>query len=153
MAEVEQSLPVEVPSLLIPMSGRPWLVPNIMVAEIIPLRQPDKVGEGPDWLVGKLAWRDEVIPLISYERLNDTGSAQIGSDARIAVLNNLTGKVKFYAILIQGIPRQSKINNDDLIEDPAECGPVDAINIQIGGELAVMPDLDAIEKAISELEL
>ena len=29
------ALPDEVPSLMIPMHGRPWLVPNIIVAEII----------------------------------------------------------------------------------------------------------------------
>lgn len=30
------SLPSDISSLLIPMQGRPWLIPNIVVAEIIP---------------------------------------------------------------------------------------------------------------------
>ena len=41
------SLPSDISSLLIPMQGRPWLVPNIVVAEVVPLRQPDRPGHGP----------------------------------------------------------------------------------------------------------
>ena len=43
------SLPSDISSLLIPMQGRPWLIPNIVVAEIIPLRQPDRPGRNGCW--------------------------------------------------------------------------------------------------------
>ena len=145
-------LPEEVPSLLIPMHGRPWLVPNIMVAEIIPLRQPDRPGGGPEWLLGILNWRDEDVPLISFERLNESGKVTIGPNARIAVVNNLGGKLKFYAVLIQGIPRLAKITNEDLVEEPVNTGPAESMCVQMGGELAVIPDLDAIERAIEGVQ-
>ena len=145
-------LPEEVPTLLIPMHGRPWLVPNIMVAEIIPLRQPDRPGGGPEWLLGILNWRDEDVPLISFERLNESGKVTIGPNARIAVVNNLGGKLKFYAVLIQGIPRLAKITNEDLVEEPVNTGPAESMCVQMGGELAVIPDLDAIERAIEGVQ-
>ncbi|MCK5875338.1 MAG: chemotaxis protein CheW [Alcanivoracaceae bacterium] len=144
-------LPNDIPGLLIPMQGRPWLLPNIVVAEIIPLRQPERPGHGPEWLLGWINWRDEEIPLLSFEKLNDSGQVSIGQDARIAVINTVTGKLKFYAIIIQGIPRQSRVGNDDIVEEPVQSGPAEAMYVQMGGDLAVIPDLDAIERAIAGL--
>lgn len=144
-------LPKDIPGLLIPMQGRPWLLPNIVVAEIIPLRQPERPGHGPEWLLGWINWRDEEIPLLSFEKLNDSGQVSIGQDARIAVINTITGKIKFYGIIIQGIPRQSRVGNDDIVEEPVQSGPAEAMYVQMGGDLAVIPDLDAIERAIAGL--
>lgn len=145
-------LPKDIPSLLVPMHGRPWLVPNIAVAEIIPLRQPDRPGHGPEWLLGWLTWRDETVPLLSFERLNDSGSVSIGQDARIAVINTVSGKTRFYAVVIQGIPRQARVGRDDLVEEPVESGPAESMYVQLGGDLAVIPDLDAIERAVQGLQ-
>jgi|SRR5690554_69832 len=144
-------LPNDIPGLLIPMHGRPWLVPNIVVAEIVPLRQPDRPAQGPEWLLGWIDWRDESIPLLSFEKLNDSSQVTIGPDARIAVINTVTGKLKFYAVIIQGIPRQSRIGKEDLVEEPVESGPAEAMYVQMGGDLAVIPDLDAIEQALAGL--
>ena len=141
------SLPSDISSLLIPMQGRPWLVPNIVVAEIIPLRQPDRPGHGPEWLLGWLSWRDQNIPLLSFEKLNESGQITIGQDARIAVLNTVAGKSTFYAVIVQGIPRMMKVAKDE----PVDTGPAEAMYIQVGGDLAVIPDLDAIEGAVAGL--
>ncbi|MZR63154.1 chemotaxis protein CheW [Alcanivorax sp. DP30] len=146
------SLPTEISSLLIPMQGRPWLVPNIVVAEVIPLRQPDRPGHGPEWLLGWLSWRDQSIPLVSFERLNESGQITIGQDARIAVLNTVAGKRPFYAVIVQGIPRLIKVGKDDPVEEPVETGAAESMYIQVAGDLAVIPDLDAIEGAVSGLQ-
>lgn len=145
-------LPEDIASLLVPMHGRPWLVPNIAVAEIVPLRQPDRPGHGPEWLLGWISWRDEDIPLISFEKLNDSGQVVIGNDARIAVINTVSGNTRFYAMVIQGIPRQARIVADDLVEEPVETGPAESMYVQLGGDLAVIPDLDAIERAVKGLD-
>ncbi|MDX1802601.1 MAG: chemotaxis protein CheW [Alcanivorax sp.] len=144
-------LPSDIASLLIPMQGRPWLVPNIVVAEVIPLRQPDRPGHGPEWLLGWLNWRDQSLPLVSFERLNESGQVTIGRDARIAVLNTVTGQMPFYAVIVQGIPRLLKVNKDDPVEEPVDTGPAEAMYIQVGGDLAVIPDLDAMETAVNGL--
>lgn len=144
-------LPNDIASLLIPMQGRPWLLPNIAVAEVIPLRQPDRPGHGSEWLLGWINWRDQDIPLLSFERLNESGQVTIGAEARIAVLNSVTGNVGFYAVVVQGIPRQLKVNRQDLVEEPVDTGPAEAMYIQLGGDLAVIPDLDAMEQAVSGL--
>jgi len=141
-------LPDDIAGLLIPMHGRPWLLPNIAIAEIIPLRQPDRPGHGAEWLLGWLNWRDEDVPLISFEKLNDSGQVVVGPDARIAVINNVSGTLRFYAVVIQGIPRQARVGKDDLVEEPVETGPAESMYVQLGGDLAVIPDLDAVERAL-----
>ena len=78
----EAQIPESLPSLLIPMNGRPWLIPNIVVAEVIPLRQPDRPGHGPEWLLGWINWREQDLPLISYEKLNESGQVAIGPDGQ-----------------------------------------------------------------------
>lgn len=148
----DDQLPGEVASLLVPMQGRPWLIPNILVAEVVPLRQPERTGQGPEWLLGWLSWRDLEVPLISFERLNDAGQPYIGGEARIAVLNTITGRTRFYAVIIQGIPRMVKVGGNDLVEEPVDTGPAEAMSVQVGGDLAVMPDLDAIERAVVGLD-
>ncbi|WP_245932516.1 chemotaxis protein CheW [Isoalcanivorax indicus] len=145
-------LPNDIASLLIPMQGRPWLLPNIAVAEVIPLRQPDRPGHGSEWLLGWINWRDQDVPLLSFERLNESGQVTIGAEARIAVLNSVTGKVGFYAVVVQGIPRQLKVSRQDLVEEPVDTGPAEAMYIQLGGDLAVIPDLDAMEQAVGGLQ-
>lgn len=150
MAEEEQ--PEQVTSLLVPMQGRPWLIPNILVAEVIGLRHPDRSGtSGPNWLLGWLNWRELEIPLISFEAMNEAGQPQIGQEARIVILNTITGKNRFYAMVIQGIPRTVKVEDDDLVEEPVDTGPVEDKSVQVGGDLAVLPDLDAIEQRVAEL--
>ena len=132
--------------------GRPWWAPNIAIGELIPSRQPDRPGHGRDGLLGWISWREEDIPLISFEKLNDSGQVVIGNDARIAVINTVSGDTRFYAMIIQGIPRQSRIVKDDLVEEPVETGPAESMYVQLGGDLAVIPDLDAIERAIQGLD-
>jgi chemosensory pili system protein ChpC len=144
-------LPHDISSLLIPMQGRPWLLPNIAVAEIIPLRQPDRPGRGAEWMLGWLSWRDNDVPLVSFERLNESGQVSIGPQARIAIINTNAGHPPFYAVIVQGIPRQAKVGRDELVEEPVQTGPAEAMCVQLGGELAVIPDLDAIEKAVGGL--
>lgn len=148
----EEETPEQVTSLLVPMQGRPWLIPNILVAEVIGLRHPDRSAtSGPGWLLGWINWRDVEVPLISFEAMNEAGQPQIGQEARIVVLNTITGKNRFYAMVIQGIPRTVKVEDDDLVEEPVDAGPVEDRSVQVGGDLAVMPDLDAIEEQLAGL--
>ncbi|MBF1803290.1 chemotaxis protein CheW [Alloalcanivorax profundimaris] len=147
----DAQIPDDIPSLLIPMKGRPWLIPNIVVAEVIPLRQPDRPGHGPEWLLGWLNWREQELPLVSFEKLNESGQVAIGAEARIAVINTVAGHARFYAVVVQGIPRLLRVDKGDPVEEPGDTGPAESMYVQVGGDLAVIPDLDAVERAVAGL--
>ena len=118
---------------------------------MIPLRQPDRPGHGPEWLLGWINWREQDLPLISYEKLNESGQVAIGPDARIAVINTVSGVSRFYAVVVQGIPRLLRVDKGDPVEEPGDTGPAEAMYVQVGGDLAVIPDLDAVEGAVAGL--
>ena len=68
------------------------------------------------------------------------------------MLNTVTSQVPFYAVIVQGIPRLLKVSKDDPVEEPMDTGPAETMYIQVGGDLAVIPDLDAIEGAVAGLQ-
>ena len=59
--------PEQIASLLIPMIGKPLLVPNVAVAEIVGWEQPEKAEGSPDWLLGEVEWRGVTLPVVSLE--------------------------------------------------------------------------------------
>lgn len=142
--------PNEVLSVVIPMKAHSWLLPSALVAEVLPLRQPERPGQGADWLLGWLTWRGEPVPLISFERFNLSGQVAIGQDAKIIVLNTVNEESRFYAVIIQGNPKQIMVSMTDLQDQPnATVGRGEAALVQFEDELMIIPNLDAIEKELA----
>ena len=67
-AEVIDDLRVK--CLLLPLQIGPMLVPNSVIAEIVPAQRhhPETAIEQP-WVLGTVEWRSMVLPLLSLERL------------------------------------------------------------------------------------
>ncbi len=141
--------PSEILSVLIPMKARPWLIPSALVAEVLPLRQPERPGQGVDWLLGWLTWRGVPTPLISFERFNESGQVAIGQDAKILVLNTVNEDSRFYAVIIQGDPKRKVVAEHDIQEQPdSTLGRGERALVQFEDELVIIPNLDAMEKEL-----
>ena len=97
--------PDSLTGLLLPLSDRTLLLPNVAVAELIAYRNPQVAAGVPQWYLGQVAWRDLRLPLLSFEAAS-SGEQQpvLGSSARVVVINALGGRphVKFLALLVQG---------------------------------------------------
>jgi chemosensory pili system protein ChpC len=90
--------------LLIPLSDRHLLLPNVAVAELIDYQDSVADPAAPQWYLGPINWRNRSLPLLSFEAA--CGSrARVGGRARIVVLNALGGRpdLKFIALLTQGM--------------------------------------------------
>lgn len=139
--------------LLVPLADRTLLLPNVAVAELIPYRAP-QVSEGvPSWFLGQIAWRDLRLPLLSFEAASG-GQAQAGSGARVAVINALGGraKVKFIALLVQGIPRSFKVGADLPAVDVA-LAPLELGAARVGEDVVRIPDLIGLEQLLEDAGL
>ena len=105
--------PDSLTGLLLPLSDRTLLLPNVAVAELIAYRNPQVAAGVPQWYLGQVAWRDLRLPLLSFEAAS-SGEQQpvLGSSARVVVINALGGRphVKFLALLVQGIPRSVRLD-------------------------------------------
>jgi len=143
----------DVASLLIPTLSRPILLPNVTVAEIVPYQEPAPNAETPDWHLGDIVWRETSIPLLSIETLNGIESTERESGARIAIMNTVSDQAKraFYAVVVQGIPRLIRVFAEEIAAEDEPSEAMDAMYVQVNGERAVIPDLDAIEQQAGTL--
>jgi len=139
----------EVASLLIPLQGQSILLPNVTVAEIIPVSQVQPVENAPAWYLGNFQWRELTVPLLSLEVLNGESVPQIHNRARFAVLNTtgLHGDLAFIALLTQGLPRLARVSEDEISErEDAENRAYDLMHVSWAGEYTLIPDITAIEQ-------
>ncbi len=139
----------EVASLLVPLQGRMLLVPNVTVAEIVPVSQVTPIQGAPDWYLGNCVWREQTIPLLSFEVLNGEMKPNVGSRSRFAVLNTtgLNESLGFIAIVTQGIPRLARVNEEEITErEDADNKPYELMHVSWAGEEAVIPNVAAMEQ-------
>ncbi|QLC72791.1 chemotaxis protein CheW [Pseudomonas sp. LPB0260] len=140
-------------ALQVPLADRTLLLPNVALAELIPYRAPQVSAGMPAWFLGQIAWRDLRLPLLSFEAASD-GQVQVGSSCRVAVINALGGrpKVKFLALLVQGIPRSIKVDGELARADEA-LAPLELDAVAWGEDTLKIPDLIALEQKLADAGL
>lgn len=141
----------EIASLLIPLQGCQLLLPNVSVAEIVPIAQVRSGEDAPAWYLGSCMWREQRVPLISYEVLNGDAKPAMQSRARLAVLNStgISEELPFLALVTQGLPRLARVNEEEIAaHDVEELKPFEAMQVSWAGEEAVIPDIARMEQAI-----
>ncbi|WP_297527280.1 chemotaxis protein CheW [Thiohalobacter sp.] len=142
----------KVRSLMVPLAGSTLLVPNVAVAEVVGYSEPAPVSDAPDWVLGVMDWRGHRIPLISFEALRGEPVPALSAQARIAVLNTVTGdrRVPFYALVTAGIPRLLRVGADDVQSAGAlEPATGELARVQVNGMPAVIPDLKRLEGLVT----
>lgn len=137
--------------MLAPVAGRQLLLPSTTVAEVI---MPTDILPAPagaaDWHQGYVVWRDMQVPVVAFEGMNGENTPR--EYQRIAILSGISGSsaLPFYGVIVQGVPRTAKVKIAQLEDlDGAPTGPVEFLQVRYAGELAVIPDLDAIEARLS----
>jgi len=140
----------EVASLLIPIQGRLLLAPNVTVAEIVPVSQVIPVEDAPAWYLGNCSWREQTIPLLSFEVMNGEDKPGVASRSRFAVLNTtgVNESLPFIAILTQGLPRLARVTEEEITErEDTDNKPFELMHVSWAGEEAVIPHVEAMERA------
>lgn len=147
------AIPASLTALLVPLTDRNLLLPNVALAELIPYRNVQTTAGMPGWFLGQVNWRDLKLPLLSFEAASD-GAAQIGDSPRVAVINALGGRpaVKFIALLVQGIPRSIKVASD-LPRALVDLAPLELEAVSFGEEVAKIPDLIGLEQKLADAGL
>lgn len=140
----------EVASLLIPIQGRQLLAPNVTVAEIVPVSQVVPIQDAPAWYLGNCSWREQTIPLLSFEVMNGEDKPGVSARSRFAVLNTtgVNDSLPFIAILTQGLPRLARVTEEEITErEDADNKAYELMHVSWAGEEAVIPHVEAMERA------
>ena len=147
----------DVYSFLVPMLEDSLLLPNTVIAEIVPFMNvslDEGVEDNDEWKVGTVVWRNISIPVVALERLQ--GKKDLGDikRSRIAICYTLNGneEVPFVAIMVRGIPRLIPVDSDnsEFISDSSQSSD-DGVKawVKVDGKRALIPDLDLIESKLS----
>ncbi len=145
-------IPEQIASLLIPMIGRPLLVPNVSVAEIVGWEEPEKPADSPQWLLGEVEWRGVKLPVVSLELMNDPEIEDASAGQRLAVVNSIGEyKQSFYAISVQGIPRLVRVFPEEMGSEESVDEKAYDMTVMVSGERAVIPDLMTVEKELNNI--
>ena len=140
--------------VMIPMSERQLLLPNVTIAEVVDYASSDAGANTPDWLVGYLDWRGLQLPVISYDAANGGSLSVPGANrGRIVVLNTIGEhhqQVPFMALVTQGIPSQARLTEDQIRQLDGEAGPADLMQVEVEGDSAWIPNLEYLESLANE---
>ncbi len=140
-------------ALLVSLTSDPVLVPNACVAEIVPIPEVEPGRRrGRAWLLGQIDWRGVKVPLISLEGLCGWGVPPYSADTRIAVFYTVSGegKVPYFAVIVQGIPRLVRLYPETLSETASAqmtC-PYMAQTASLEGNPVLLPNLLSIEQTL-----
>ena len=142
-------------ALWVPLKEVNILLPNVAIAEVVNYQPLDLIQDGPDWLLGKLRWRNHELPIVSMERLCGYGFAQGESGSRISIVNSVKPQsaLPFFAMVTAGIPRLFNADADALGDSIAESRSLpDTVDdcVRIGSEDALIPNLDVIQTLLEE---
>lgn len=134
--------------LLLALADRNLILPNVAVAELIDYQAAAFDLDSPPWYLGRVAWRDRQIALLSFEAACGQ-KIVIGERARIVILNALGGRpeLKFIALLVQGIPRSYKLDSQLSYVDVPLCS-LEKAAVQVADQVAKVPDLLALEELL-----
>ncbi len=113
----------EIKCLVLPVAGRPLIVPNVAVAEIVTQQDVTPQPGAPDWLLGTGTWRGTQIPLIAFDRLCGEREDAPERTGRFVVMYGLEGEgaPPFYGLRIDALPRTETVDAQRL--RPAEGTP------------------------------
>ena len=143
----------EVSCVLIPTSGKQLLLPNVCVAEIVPWRRIRVLNGGPDWCLGFAGWRGLTIPVVDFsgfDKLETTNN----KNRCMVVMNRArtVNSLPFYALAAQSLPYMVQLVEEDLEKDNQSLGQADVMHVKVGESISVIPDLEYIERQVSELQ-
>jgi len=150
-ARKTDSLPDRVACLLAPLSDRKLLLPITAVAEVINTVTMPEAGRDGTAFYGWITWRDQRIPLVSFEAALGGDKPQLKLENRMAILNAIgeASGLGFYAILLQGLPTPVQVNSDSLRSSDDTAQKLVLMNVLVGDEKATVADLLAVESVVA----
>ena len=144
----------EVDSLFVSLSDETWLIPMSAVAEVVHFVDFETQPEDPVWLKGWMEWRQQRIPLVTFETIASNGDKRDVEGSLVLVMNTLNSasEFSFYAVLIQDFPHSVRISEEDLLQEIAGGSglPFALMRVGLDENVALIPDLKKLEQYLSE---
>ncbi len=130
------------------------LLPNAAVAEVLARDALQAATDGPAWLAGYCDWNGRRVPVVRFEVLNGGARGADPRRERIVVLRSLGLHVPggHIALVALGYPHLVTLNRAAMRPTPLDSADLDELvlsRVRIASQVALIPDLEAIEARIA----
>lgn len=144
--------------LLITVQGGQVILPNNLVAEVLPYATPLAIEMAPHWVAGAMLWHNLTTPIVSLGRLIFRVRPEADLNSRIIIANTLgtDSQLPHFGILGTAAPRLLNLQRKDLDIDPnipeADRNRPGILSwASYEEQPVVIPDMDAIEAVLQPL--
>ena len=139
-------------SLWVPLREMNLLLPSIAVAEVSSYRVPEVCADTPEWFLGMVKWREQMIPMIMLEAICGLAVPSNPVFSRLMVVNSVRqdSPVSHYAIVTAGLPGLIQFDPDTADEVSEHQGDGLRCIVRIGNEEAIIPDLDYLQTLLEQ---
>lgn len=138
--------------LLLPMQEGQLLLPSASVVEVLPYPRLQRITSAPEWVLGRMPWRMDDIPVVAAERLIVGVTPVPGSRTRVAVIKAVreSASIEHYAMVTQAVPRLVTLQRSIISPDDDQPAPPEGVlsSIRIARQAAWIPDLHLIEEQL-----
>lgn len=140
-------------SLLIELvGGRQYLIPQSMLAEIVPVEPLQPISSKEDWLLGKLSWRGRLPAVVDPARFCGSHTGDGTPISRFAVLyalEHLPG-LSYYALPLASVPHPLRVTSEDLVIEPMEqtC-ELEGFRVRLKDQAVTLLDFLVLERRLA----
>jgi len=133
------------------------IVPNAVVAEIISVKDINKVEDAPAWYLGRLNWRGADVPLLSFEAAGGNVISKVNLNTQAVVLygvgaGEVVGAVPYLALVMSGVPHVSHFTREQIkVDSEGDEHPMVAQKVRINGARVSILDIDAMVNMVSDI--
>lgn len=141
--------------ILLPTTDYKLLLPHSAVEEILPFAVIEEKKDKSNYILGVLNWRRFQLPLISMEVLDNKTRPEIKRRTRAAVIQFISadGEVKYFSIILSGMPKMLVLAATDLIDLDEDSLPACTLKkVSLNEDVAYIPDISAIEYVLHKLK-
>ncbi len=127
------------------------IIPNALVAEIISVKEIRESENTPEWFLGKMSWRDEEVPLLSFEVAGGDEISKVNLNTQAVVLYAVGKDGKnmaspYLGLVMSGVPHVSHFSRAQFAKDSEDQRehPMVAQRIRLNGARVSILDVDAM---------
>lgn len=138
-------------SLEIPLVGFSLLVPSAAIAEVTNPAPFTRVPGASPWFLGVMGWRNQAVPVVSFEALLGQPVPPIAAGAKVVVFYPMADPRDrgFYGVVALSEPRPQQVTSNLVKpEDPQRLPdtPFIAAGVRIKERALYIPDFEALRR-------
>lgn len=147
---------VHIRCLLLSSESECIVIPAANVAEITSFVPPRPIDGLPSWILGKITWRDQLVPVLCLDATRRIAGKESfrASKSRITIviLYGLQeqSQLPFYGVKVASVPRPISLLAHDVtaVGTPSDTDPLRIAAVKIGDIEANIPNLSALESSL-----